>query len=198
MNTRVMFFLLWVLLAMVSWTGCVRGPAYSSPAEAALQAISNLQMVGFTKDAGPTRVLHQQQLGTITLVTISFSATSEAAGAEVCLFDVETVRAGLFSWQSRNNDGTCVPNPPAADQPPLLIKGSHGGADQGQPGYSTFSGLALQEGIDSVQITWDDGKLEKISNAQGLFFTSRSGDYKLKKLEALDSAKKTIYAHDFH
>ncbi len=197
MNIKSIFFLLWVVLAAVSLTGCVQGQAFSSPADAALQAIRDLQMPGFTTNAGSIRVLHQQQQGTITLVSVSFAGTRVGSGTEICLFDVETVRAGLIRWQSRNSDGTCVPNPPAADQPPILIKNSHGGADQGGPGYSSFSGLTLQEGIDSVQVTWSDGKLEKVSGTQGLFFTSRPGAFDLKKVEALDTEMKTIYAHDF-
>lgn len=181
------------LLIVFALAACM--PLAFSPEAVAIQQSSKPGWPGFMPDTSSIQVLQKQPLGESQFVLVSFQGADSRTGKQSCLFLYE-VRKGTVGWMPDSGGGGCSTPIPDPTQVPLSFNGSTGSSHPGTLGYSAASGEVNRDDIRFVQVTWNDGTLQKAEVINHSYLVLRAGKFNLQKVEALDAASQVVYTHE--
>lgn len=191
-NHIVWWRLGWFTLLLLA-AGCAE-MAYS-PESAAQQAVRSGRIMPDLKvDPNSIQVLQSQPLGKSTLVLVSYQGMQARNGPMDCLYTFEAQK-GALGWTSGGGGGGCSNAKPDPTAMPISV-GGNSGSGTGDPGYSSVSGLVYRPDIQSVQVTWEDGMSQLAAVSNHSYLAVRGGVFKMKKVEAIDANRVTVYTNE--
>jgi hypothetical protein len=180
-------------LATILVSAVVMLPACTlSPEQAAVRAVLEEPR---TMRVRPTtiQVLQTQSWGEEVNVLVKFQAIEESGQFSQCLFLYEAHEAAAAGWVVSSGGGGCGPVGGSGD-PIDIGAGQHSGA--GRPAISHVKGRVHKADVRSIQVTWDDGELQRVDVINGSYLALRGGLHEYAQIQALDEGGEAVYTYE--
>lgn len=177
------------------------GPGSLTPEAATVQTIvqSNGTVANFQLEANSVNVRQSIPVGDHFVVVAAFrglmAMNEPGGGPQRCLFTYEVLRARLGGWVTSRGGGSCTSTSPQnGNLGPMSIGASNNsGSGPGSAGYSSVEGEVYQNDIITVQVSWNDGKVENIPVVNGTYITVRPGNFQMVKVDGLNEAGQAVF-----
>ncbi len=177
------------------------GPGSANPEAAAVQTViqSNGTVANFQLEANSVTVRQTIPVDDHFVVVVSFRGlmpmNDPGGGPQRCLFSYQVLRARLGGWVTGNGGGSCTSVSLENGNPaPVTMGGStSSGSDLGNVFYSSVEGEVNQNDIVTIQVSWNDGKVDTVPVVNGTYFTIRRGQFQMAKVDGLNEAGEVLY-----
>lgn len=191
---------LYSLLLLLLLSACQPGGFSTTPEQAASQAVQFRQQRQAVINPDTFEVRQTQEQDQSVFVLLSYQQVTQGR-QEDCLDLVETEKNRLGFWRVVSSGGGCrsqVGGGNAGPVTPLEIGAGHSGSNiPSKPGHSSVYGLAHQDNIETVRITWANGTSQEIVLQNGSFLALQTGQLDCQKVEGLDQTGAVVYTFSF-
>jgi hypothetical protein len=181
-----------VLAVMLCWLGILlNGCSMSfSPEQAIVQELLTENHMGKTVPES-IQILQKRDFDERVLVMVAFQKIQDDGRVDDCIYVFEPARR-IGSWRAGGGSGGCRSGPAA--KPAVELGAGTSSSDRGAYSYA-YGTVNLPE-VTTIEVTWDDGEVQKELVINGSFFIYRNAAADIQQLQAFNTDNQVVYLHE--